>query len=108
MARRGVNRIPIVRDGALVGIVARADVVALFDRPTDSLLDDVRRTIRNSACLDPDQFGVSVEDGVVHVFGEVAEPYDIGTLERYLNEIDGLTAVDVSGVSVRSPTPTRS
>ena len=43
---RGVNRLPVVEeDGRLVGIVARADVVATFARSDDEIADDVRAVL---------------------------------------------------------------
>ncbi len=46
MVRHQINRVPIVRGEELVGIVTRADILSLFDRPPAVLLAEVRTAIR--------------------------------------------------------------
>lgn len=46
MARRGVKRLPVVdKEGKLVGIVSRADLVGAMARTDDELREDVREAI---------------------------------------------------------------
>lgn len=66
-----VKRLPVVdAGGCLVGIVSRADLLAVFDR-TDSeihaeIVDDI---ILHEFLIDPAQFIVTVADGVVTLKG---------------------------------------
>ena len=56
--------------GYLVGIVSRADLLSVFDRPDQEIraeiVDDV---IRHEFLVDPTLFTVTVADGVVTVTG---------------------------------------
>ena len=71
MYARKVKRLPVVDDdGRLVGIVSRADVLSVYNRP-DS---DIRREIIDNVILgtllcDPSKFTVAVKDGIVTIEG---------------------------------------
>jgi CBS domain-containing protein len=71
MYARKVKRLPVVDDdGRLIGIVSRADVLSVYNRP-DS---DIRREIIDNVILgtllcDPSRFTVTVKDGIVTIEG---------------------------------------
>jgi CBS domain-containing protein len=71
MSRRKLRRVPVVdRQGHLVGIVCRSDVLSVFTRPDD----DIRREITQDVILDgfftdPDRLAVTVKDGIVTLAG---------------------------------------
>jgi len=71
MYARKVKRLPVVDDdGRLVGIVSRADLLSVYNRP-DS---DIRREIVEDIILgtllcDPSRFTVAVKDGIVTIEG---------------------------------------
>jgi CBS-domain-containing membrane protein len=71
MYARKVKRLPVVDDdGRLIGIVSRADVLSVYNRP-DS---DIRREILDNVILgtllcDPAKFTVTVKDGIVTIEG---------------------------------------
>jgi CBS domain-containing protein len=67
-----VKRLPVVdAGGCLVGIVSRADVLAVFDRPDAEILAEITDdVILHSFFIDPARFTVSVSDGVVTVKGD--------------------------------------
>jgi CBS domain-containing protein len=72
IADRGVNRLPVVdEDGRLVGIVARADIVAVFARPDDDVANRVRDVLDRSLGLGPDAVQVAVAGGEVLISGAV-------------------------------------
>src|SRR5437764_5964376 len=62
-----VKRLPVVNSrGQLVGIISRADVLAVFDRPDEDIRTDIVDAIlRHEFLIDPRQFTVTVESGVV-------------------------------------------
>jgi CBS domain-containing protein len=81
MERRSVKRIPIVRDGVLVGVVSRADLLrALLSRepegpmlqPTDKALRQaVVEALENRPWTSKWPTNVFANDGVVHLWGYV-------------------------------------
>ncbi|HET7704240.1 MAG TPA: CBS domain-containing protein [Candidatus Limnocylindrales bacterium] len=72
MTARRVNRLPVVDDGRLVGIVSRADLVRAYVRSDDELAATIRDdVIRRVLWLDPASFTVSVRDGVASIAGRV-------------------------------------
>jgi CBS-domain-containing membrane protein len=73
MEQRQIKRLPVVdQDERLVGIVTRSDVLTVYERPDDQILDDVTRVIMGQEFgLDPDEFEVTVNSGIVAVAGRV-------------------------------------
>lgn len=49
MLDRDVNRLPVVRDGVLVGIVTRADLVRAFRRPDAQIAREIREDVLEEA-----------------------------------------------------------
>ena len=72
MIARKVNRLPVVDDGQLVGIVTRADLVRAFVRSDAELADTIRdEVLLHILWLDPTLFSVTVSDGVATITGRV-------------------------------------
>jgi len=95
MYTRKVKRLPVVdANGHLVGIISRADVLAVFDR-TDS---DIREEIINEVLLseflvDVKAFDVKVSDGIVTLTGE-PETNEIGhEIVQRIRHVQGVVAV---------------
>ena len=111
MTSRGVNRLPVVDHGQLVGIVTRADLVRAYVR-TD---EELARTIREDVLLrilwlDPAQFSVGVTDGVASIGGRVERRSTAEMVERAVTMVPGIVDVepDLSWTiddSHASPTP---
>ena len=61
-----VKRFPVVGvKGELVGIVSRADVLSVYSRPDEEIRQEIEKNVILSEFLaDPDQFGVTVSDGI--------------------------------------------
>ncbi len=66
-----VKRLPVVGEkGQLVGIVSRADVLSVYSRPDSEIQQEItNNVIQNEFFADPDQFAVSVKDGIVTLEG---------------------------------------
>jgi CBS domain-containing protein len=95
MIEGAVNRLPVVEDGLLVGIVTRADLVRAFVRP-DS---EIEREIREHVALrwhgiDPNALIVLVRNGEVELRGPVSSPDDAKLVERLVRAIPGVVSVD--------------
>ncbi len=69
--KRKVKRLPVVDvAGHLAGIVSRADVLAVFDRPDEDIRREVNAEILFDQVLgDPNRLSVAVKDGVVTLAG---------------------------------------
>lgn len=98
MVERDVNRLPVLADGKLVGIVSRADLVRAYLRQDDEILAAVRDDVlRRTMWLDPSDFDVSVRDGAVRVTGQVDRRSTARIVERLIGLVDGVVHVE-SGI----------
>jgi CBS domain-containing protein len=94
MIEHRVNRLPVVADGRLVGIVARADLVRAFNR-TD---EEIEREISDDVLLhtlwvDPDSVSLVVSGGKVSVAGEVENRSTAELIEAYIRRVPGVVSV---------------
>jgi CBS domain-containing protein len=89
-----VRRLPVVdAGGGLVGIVSRADVLAVYDRPDEEIRQELSRQMRHELLVDPRQFTVTVQAGVVTLEGQ-PETGALGhALVRQARRIQGVVAV---------------
>jgi len=90
-----IKRLPVVDSGGrLVGIVSRSDLLAVFDRPDEDIRKDIVDTmLLHESLIDPRQFGVTVENGVVTMEG-TPETAALGhALIRKARHIPGVVAV---------------
>ena len=95
MLREEVNRLPVVSDGELVGIVARADLVRAFVRSDAEITEE----IRESAALrwhgiDPNGLTLSVREGEVKVDRSLASAGDAELVEQVIRRIPGVVSVE--------------
>lgn len=102
MDRHRVKRIPIVRDGCLVGIVSRADLVKAFlevaTKPAVSLTDaDIRKrfedVIAHEPWVDTALLNVSVDGGVVEIGGCVSSDGQRKALQVAAEALPGVRTV---------------
>jgi CBS domain-containing protein len=90
-----VKRLPVIDVGGhLVGIVSRADLLTVFDRPDQEIraeiVDDV---ILHEFLIDPALFTVTVAEGVVTIQG-APETADVGRdLMNRIQHVQGVVAV---------------
>jgi CBS domain-containing protein len=95
MVDNAVNRLPVVLDGKLVGILSRADLVrAYLWADTDIGLAVRERVLHRTMWLDPNDFDVEVHDGVVRIRGTVDRRTTAGIIERLIGLVDGVSGVD--------------
>jgi CBS-domain-containing membrane protein len=90
-----VKRMPVVdADGGLVGLVSRADVLAVYDRPDDDIREEITgNVIVRGFGKDPRQFAVTVQAGVVTVQGS-PETAALGhDIVRKIRHVPGVVAV---------------
>lgn len=89
-----INRLPVVSEGRLVGIVTRSDLVRAFHRSDEELEREIRdEVLLGVFLLDPGTFRVVVADGVVTIGGTVRTAADARGLTRYLRRVPGVLEV---------------
>lgn len=94
MVGHRINRLPVVADGRLVGIVSRADLVRAFNRPDVELEQEIREEVLFGVfVLSPDAFNVTVKDGVVRIEGTVRTAADAESITRYVRGVPGVLDV---------------
>lgn len=102
MQSKGVKRVPIVRDGKVVGIVSRANLLqgllARASRPTGSAAPDDNLRDRVNEELDrhswaSDVSNVVVENGAVHLWGQTFSPTARDAVRVAVENVPGVSRV---------------
>ena len=95
MFQRKVKRLPVVdADNHLVGIISRADVLAVYDRPDVEIGEEIRNDIAVCESLaDAGRFDVTVTDGVVTLTGRPRTREQANNIVRRARHVRGVVAV---------------
>jgi CBS domain-containing protein len=95
MLEHGVNRLPVIQRGRLVGIVTRADLVRAFARSAEEVLAEARREVEHHQQLNGDPGAVAVElhDGDIVLTGSVRRRSDAEALPRLVRTVPGVVEV---------------
>ncbi len=94
MRDRQVKRLPVVgKSGELIGIVTRADVLAVYDRPDADILAEVMAVIIGEFGLSAADFQATVTSGVVTLTGIVALQETELEIAARIRHIEGVVAV---------------
>jgi CBS domain-containing protein len=94
MLERRVNRLPVVDDGRLVGIIARADLVRAYLRSDEEIRRAVREEVlRRDLWLDPAGFDIEVHDGIVCLRGRADRRSTARIIGRLTQLVDGVVSV---------------
>lgn len=95
MVSENVNRLPVVDDGKLAGILTRADVVRAFTRSDAEIEEEINGEIlRRTFWLEPGRVAVSVVDGHVRITGEVETEADAEVLPTLVSRVPGVLSVE--------------
>jgi len=94
MVRRKINRVPVVRDGRVVGIVSRADILRALTRTDEELAHAVREALLHDLWVDVQRIAVTVRDGVVTLEGTVDRRSERELVGRWVAALDGVVAVE--------------
>jgi CBS domain-containing protein len=102
MLDRGVNRLPVVVDDRLVGIVTRADLVRAFVRTDAEIAREICEDVLVSTLwIDPAPVTVAVRRGEVTLAGEVGNRSEAELIGAYVSRVPGVIGVDASGLGWR-------
>jgi CBS domain-containing protein len=94
MLERGVNRLPVVEDGKLIGIVTRADLVRAFVRSDAEIAQEIRNdVVVRGLRLPGHSVQVEVDDGEVTLSGMLDSSADAQSLEVLTRRVAGVVDV---------------
>ena len=97
MTSHHIRRLPVVgKDGRLIGIVTRRDLLSVFLRPDDEIAEHVRELLDDLLPADPGSVTATVRDGVVILTGRPEAPEDrelIAVTIRLICDVDGVIDV---------------
>jgi CBS domain-containing protein len=106
MCEYRVNRLPVVEDGELVGIVTRSDLVRAFTRDDDAIVDEINNDVLGRTLWVDDEVVVEVSRGAVTLSGRLEHRSDVELLERLVAAVPGVVNV-ASSVAWRLDDMTR-
>jgi len=108
MVKRSVNRLPVVRDGKLVGIVTRADLVRAFVRTDEEIEHEIREEVLlQTLWIDSRGLRISVRNGHVVLDGVLERRTEVDLVSAYVARVPGVVAVDCSRLGWRDDDLTR-
>lgn len=93
MTDRGVNRLPVVEDERLVGILTRADLVRAFSRPDDEIRKELEEVIQRQLWIPLEHVTVTVEDGRARVTGTVDTRTEAELVSAFASRVPGVVDV---------------
>jgi CBS domain-containing protein len=97
MVERGVNRLPVVKNGELVGIVTRADLVRAFTRDDLEIAREIREdVILRKFWIPQETVTVEVDQGDVKLTGEVEKQSIAELLADFVERVPGVVSVSSS------------
>jgi CBS domain-containing protein len=94
LQRHRVKRAPVLRQGVLVGMITRSDLLRPYLRTDSEIRADVEEVLFNDGLgLIPDRIDVRVEGGVVRLQGLVGDPRQQAVTVRLARGVEGVIDV---------------
>jgi CBS domain-containing protein len=103
MVEHEVNRLPVLDDNKLVGIVSRADLVRGFTRSDAEIWEELRNDVLpNQLWISPDELDITVAGGQVRVAGRVRTRTEAELIEAFAWRLVGVVSVDCAQLAWES------
>ena len=94
LQRHRVKRAPVLRNGVLVGVITRSDLLRPYLRTDSEIRADVEQALLGDGLgLTRDRLEVWVEEGVVHLHGLVVDRRQRAVTVRLARGVDGVIDV---------------
>ncbi|HEY4346790.1 MAG TPA: CBS domain-containing protein [Gaiellaceae bacterium] len=93
MIEHGINRLPVIKRGELVGIITRHDLVCGFSRADAEIEEEIRADALEGLTW-PEAIEVRVSDGEVILRGQADSMFDAESLPVIVRHILGVVSVD--------------
>jgi hypothetical protein len=102
MGTRGIKRLPVVRNGQLVGVISRSGLLHIIAaarperiaRGDDALETSCLARLRDAEPLFAERPEVTVIDGVVHLWGQVRSQAERDAARVAVESIEGIAGVE--------------
>jgi CBS domain-containing protein len=94
MTRSAINRLPVVDDGKLVGIVTRADLMRAFWRADIEIQEELEDLVKRQLWIPLEYLTIAVEDGEVTIEGELDMRSEAELVEAFAHRVPGVVAVE--------------
>ena len=93
---RKVKRLPVIDGGGrIIGIVSRADLLKVFLRSDNEILDEVtKRVLLRILCLESHTVKATVHDGIVRLDGVVEQRSMLPLVVGLVRGVDGVVGVE--------------
>jgi CBS-domain-containing membrane protein len=112
--QHGIKRVPVMRDGKLVGIISRSDLVRAFSQmhagkggaaelSSAMVLKAITDAMHGKSWLDTSYVNLTVHDGVVRVSGHVQSQDHKEAMRILIEEVPGVKSVE-QDVEIGMPT----
>lgn len=94
MVEKGINRLPVVSHGRVVGIVTRADLVRAFHRSDEEIEREISEDVLlQTLWIDPSKVSISISGGEVSLAGKVETRTQAELVEAYVRRVPGVVDV---------------
>ncbi len=105
MTEHDVDRLPVLENDRLVGIVTRGDLVRAFGRSDEQIRAEIVNEVLPALDDSPNDVAVAVADGIVLLEGEVEDELDAQCLPHAVRSVVGVVEVrsDVTARRRRRP-----
>ncbi len=95
MEEHRVKRLPVIGpDHRLVGIISRRDILRIFLRSDEDLVDDVRTLLVDEFWIAPEGWDVHVTNGTVRLAGRMKNRSTVRIAQNAARRVDGVVAVE--------------